>query len=410
MNSLKNFLIFALLAVVAYFTYVSMKKEKPASPPPGVDTGNYSFSVELPGTGPSASAPPGFGGSAPATPLAGTTSAAAMTPPAAVAPPFSNPAPGPSTSGSAAAPPWATQAANTPPPSEATSSSPTNNAALSGTTPGYPMSGNPSAVSPAAEATGPPPAAPGPAGADTSASMAPVRPQFVEFMGKARAKLAAGEWKEVHRVLTTWYDEPRLTPEESVQLTDLLDQIAGTAIYSRQAILDEAYLVQPGETLERIADSCKVPWQLLAKINGLRDPQNLPPGTRLKVVRGPFHAVINLESHKLTLMVDRYYAGHFRIGVGSDHPKLEGTYTVQAKMLNPDYYDPKNGGHIAAGDRNNPLGRRLINLGDQIGIHGTNDPNSIGTSQAAGSICLSDRDIDDIYDILSIGSRVTIRR
>jgi len=271
------------------------------------------------------------------------------------------------------------------------------------------MAGSPTAPA------GPAPAitdrtAPAAAGSHSPASSAQIRPEFVKFIGTARTKLDAGEWKDVHRVLTTWYDDPQLTADESVQLTELLDQIAGTAIYSRQAILDEAHVVQPGEDLERIAESYNVPLQLLAKINGIRDPRSLRPGMPLKVVRGPFQAVINLDSHKLTLMVNGYYAGHFPIGVGTDHTKLEGSYTVQAKMVNPDYYNPKNGARIPAGDRNNPLGRRWINLGEQIGIHGTNDPSSIGTSQAAGSICLGDRDIDDVYDILSIGSRVTIRR
>jgi lipoprotein-anchoring transpeptidase ErfK/SrfK len=58
------------------------------------------------------------------------------------------------------------------------------------------------------------------------------------------------------------------------------------------------------------------------------------------------------------------------------------------------------------------LGERWIGLdsGNQLGIHGTNDPASIGRAESRGCIRLSPTDVDDVYDILSIGSKVVIRR
>jgi lipoprotein-anchoring transpeptidase ErfK/SrfK len=236
-----------------------------------------------------------------------------------------------------------------------------------------------------------------------------VRQEFLELLQIARTKLDGGSWGEAHRVLTTWYGDPKLTAEESTMLIDLLDQIAGTAIYSRQHLVEAPHTVLPGETLQQIAESYNVPPQLLAKINGIRDPQSLRPDQQLKVVRGPFHAIVRLDSHELTLMVNGCYAGRFPIGIGTDHSQLEGTYLVKEKEPNPTYYGP-NGMTIGAEDPRNPLGKRWIGLGDQIGIHGTNDPQNIGRDQAAGSICLGDRDIEDVFDILSVGSRVLIQR
>ncbi|HEX5442254.1 MAG TPA: LysM domain-containing protein, partial [Pirellulales bacterium] len=145
-----------------------------------------------------------------------------------------------------------------------------------------------------------------------------IHAQFAALMQSAEASLAQGQLGDVHLELSAWYGEPRLSPDEEHQLTNLLDQLAGTVIYSRQHLLEPAYEVQPGDTLERIADDYQVPWQLLANINGLRDPQRLHQGEQLKVIRGPFHALVNLQKLELVLNVGRRYAGRFRIGIGGN--------------------------------------------------------------------------------------------
>ena len=65
---------------------------------------------------------------------------------------------------------------------------------------------------------------------------------------------------------------------------------------------------------------------------------------------------------------------------------------------------------MAAADPNNPLGEHWIGLGDRVGIHGTNDPRSIGGRGQHGSIALGPDDIRHVYDILTIGSTVVIRQ
>ncbi len=49
-------------------------------------------------------------------------------------------------------------------------------------------------------------------------------------------------------------------------------------------------------------------------------------------------------------------------------------------------------------------------MSNNIGLHGTVDPQNIGRDDNRGTICLGDRDIDDLYGILSVGSRVVIQR
>jgi LysM repeat protein len=231
---------------------------------------------------------------------------------------------------------------------------------------------------------------------------------FAELMRAIQKKLDEGRLAEAHSALSALYSNPNLPKAQAQQIVELLDQLAGTVIYSRQHILEQPYIVQPGDTLGQIADRYNVPELLLARINGVRDPQQLEPGRELKVVRGPFNAVINLDKHELALMVDNCYAGRFSIGVGRDQPKLEGEYTVREKNVNPEY---RGGGvNVPGGDPRNPLGKYWIGLSDNIGLHGTVDPTNIGRDDNRGTICLGDRDIDDLYGILSVGSKVKIVR
>jgi LysM repeat protein len=236
--------------------------------------------------------------------------------------------------------------------------------------------------------------------------------QFLHVMQGAKTRLDAGQLSQAHLELTSYYSSRRLAPAESGALTELLDQLAGTVVYSRQHLLEPPYRVQPNDTLDRIAASYQVTPELLAKINGLRDPRDIHPGSDLKVVRGPFEAIIDLSRYEMTLLVGGRYAGRFPVGVGRDRARLEGVYVVQDKKTRPIYYGPNNA-VVASEDPANPLGGRLVNLGtvtEPWGIHGTDNNKNVGSNEGRGGICLTQRDIDDVYDILSVGSRVTIRR
>ena len=268
--------------------------------------------------------------------------------------------------------------------------------------PGDPYPPLPGDPYPAAPATGPAdPAAP-PAGGQGSA-------EFQAAVQAAQRELETGQLAGALRQLTPWYGNGQLAPEEQQHLQSMLDQIAGTVVYSTQNHLEHPYEVQPGERLESIGEKYQVPWQLLAKINGIADPAALQPGERLKVVRGPFEAVISLDRRELVLRTaDGLYAGRFPVGLGAENPPQEGSFAVSDKVENPVYYGREKS--IAAEDPSNPLGERWIGLGRQMAIHGTNDPQVVGRNDLPGWISLREQDVEEVYDILSLGSRVTIVR
>ncbi|MCO6454417.1 MAG: LysM peptidoglycan-binding domain-containing protein, partial [Pirellulaceae bacterium] len=231
---------------------------------------------------------------------------------------------------------------------------------------------------------------------------------FAKAMRTARSQISAGQFRDALHTLSIFHGSPDLTAEEHTQLLDLLDPLAGRVVYSTEHLLEEAYEVRRNETLFDIAERYQVPWQLLQNINGVRDPQVLVPGTKLKVVPGPFRAEVGLERGELTVFLGRLYAGRFPVTFGQDPPPVPGSYEIRDKRFDRAYYGGGSG-TIPADDPRNPYGGIWLDLGQELCIHGS-PPTQGPAADRLGCISLSPRDARDVYGILSPGSQVVIRR
>ena len=211
-------------------------------------------------------------------------------------------------------------------------------------------------------------------------------------MRAAQTLASQGKLVDALRELSRWYDHPAVPPEEQAHLVDFLGQLAGTVIYSRKPFLAAPYVVRAGDSLETLAAEYQVPWQLLAKINAIDNPNNLMPGQELKVVRGPFTAQLTQENASrawLALFVDGLYAGRFQ--VQGQWNKPDGTYPVVK-------FPSGQPGVI-------PTTKPYISLGGDLHLRLPDDVHN-----AEQSVSIDPRDMSDVFDILSERSQITIRR
>jgi LysM repeat protein len=312
------------------------------------------------------------------------------------------------------------------------SSAPSNSAAASSagaTTPApAAAAANPYAAAPDASAstmTEPPPfdaaATPSPAAdpAAVAAASEPITPtdsakgsMYASARVAVQADLDRGELGKALVKLSDWYGDPSLTPEETQEVETLLGQLAGDVIYEGPPAhrLAPKHVVATGETLETIAQKYNVPWQLLAKINRIADPAAVQVGQELKVMQGPFSAIVDLGKRRMTLMLDRCYAGKFNIELDPTASIEEGSWKVDQKLLTPivgGVYGQPAG---ATEDRGLLITNTASPTSQPAMLRGPGMADQVSAPPAARVIRFKATDVGDVYDILSVGSTITIRR
>ena len=63
------------------------------------------------------------------------------------------------------------------------------------------------------------------------------------------------------------------------------------------------------------------------------------------------------------------------------------------------------------GGLDNPLGARAMYLGSSMfRIHGSNEPETIGTAVSSGCIRMTNADVADLYDRVRVGTKVIVQR
>ena len=118
--------------------------------------------------------------------------------------------------------------------------------------------------------------------------------------------------------------------------------------------------------------------------------------------------VVNLSDRTLTLVENGAVVRTFPVAVGAPQsPSPVGTFTIVNRLTNPTYYRP---GKVIGPGPSNPLGTRWLGLDVKgYGIHGTDDPRSIGYARSHGCIRLRNQDVEQLFELLRPGDVVELR-
>ncbi|WP_371345827.1 L,D-transpeptidase [Ancylobacter sp. IITR112] len=144
-----------------------------------------------------------------------------------------------------------------------------------------------------------------------------------------------------------------------------------------------------------------------------------PPGT----------IVIDPRAHFLYLVQPGGRAIRYGVGVGKEGFGWSGVATINSKQEWPDWYPPKEmiqrrpdiqaqltklqGGDGVPGGLSNPLGARAMYLWQDgrdtlYRIHGTLEPDTIGTNVSSGCIRMINQDAIDLYGRVGVGTKVVV--
>jgi lipoprotein-anchoring transpeptidase ErfK/SrfK len=124
--------------------------------------------------------------------------------------------------------------------------------------------------------------------------------------------------------------------------------------------------------------------------------------------RTPRQVLVSVSDQKLAVLENGKVIRTFSVSVGAAvSPSPTGEFQIVNRLANPTYYHP---GTVIPPGNDNPIGPRWIGLSQKgFGIHGTNQPRSIGHAASHGCIRLNNRDIVQFFQMVSVGDTVSIR-
>jgi lipoprotein-anchoring transpeptidase ErfK/SrfK len=132
-----------------------------------------------------------------------------------------------------------------------------------------------------------------------------------------------------------------------------------------------------------------------------------PPGT----------IFINTAERRLYLVLPNGQALRYGIGVGRDGFRWGGIHHISAKKEWPSWTPPSQmlarrpdlPRHMSGGI-DNPLGARAMYLGSTLyRIHGSNEPETIGQAVSSGCFRMTNDDVTDLYNRVSVGTTVVVK-
>ena len=169
----------------------------------------------------------------------------------------------------------------------------------------------------------------------------------------------------------------------------------------------EEYTVQAGDSLAKIAKVFGTTIELIKKSNNLAS-DNIRQGQRLKVVTAKFSVVVDKSQNIFLLKQNDGVIKTYKVATGANNCTPVGTFNITTKLVDPVWYKP-GGAAVPPGSPENILGTRWIGLSKEgYGIHGTNDPSSLGKQATAGCVRMLNSDVEELYSILPEGTEVTI--
>ena len=206
------------------------------------------------------------------------------------------------------------------------------------------------------------------------------------------------ESKKLTKFSTGWY-----------RVADFISEINTKLLFSSApSDRKEVHKVERGDNLSDIATG-------KTTITALQKGNNIPvtskiihPGDYLRYFPGEWSIEISKSHYILILYHKERFFKYYQVGIGKENRTPEGKFLIYGKVIDP-IWERKGFEPIRPGDPRNVLGSRWMALkpigdtkvvGSGYGIHGTTQPDSVGTPASQGCIRMINDQIEELFDII----------
>jgi lipoprotein-anchoring transpeptidase ErfK/SrfK len=172
------------------------------------------------------------------------------------------------------------------------------------------------------------------------------------------------------------------------------------------------YVIQPGDNLTVIANRLRTTVGALQRMN----PEMLAgtatdriyPGRTLFALRADWSIRVSKAQHVLLLYNGPDLFKLYHVALGRENRTPVGTFEIVNKVFHPDWTHPS-GEIVPYGDKRNILGTHWLAIRPTgttdptlrgFGIHGTWEPESIGTDASLGCVRMRNEEAGELYDFI----------
>jgi len=200
------------------------------------------------------------------------------------------------------------------------------------------------------------------------------------------------------------------------EAVDALGRVNTELIFSAARTPEsKRYTVKRGDSITGIGNALNTTQGLLLRANGLDADATLTLNRQMKHTPKDFRIVIERSKCRLFLMERDGIFKRYVVGLGKPgHETNLGAYKIGNKQKNPTWYKPGEG-PIPSGDPRNELGTRWMplvpvqeGLPEDLGIHGTIAPETIGKHSSHGCARLYAEEVEELYDLVVRSTPVDI--
>ncbi len=174
----------------------------------------------------------------------------------------------------------------------------------------------------------------------------------------------------------------------------------------------EVYQVQPGDSLGKLSKKYNTTKELIKRSNNLKSDV-IRVGENLRIWKAPFSVFVSKSQNTMVLKSNDEVVKIYRVSTGKDkkdNATPTGVFKIASKIANPVWFKP-GGQPVPPESPENELGSRWMGFDTDphYGIHGTIHPDMIGENATAGCVRMVNADVEELFDLLPMGTKVTIQ-
>ena len=242
-------------------------------------------------------------------------------------------------------------------------------------------------------------------GKESSASGASVT-ELLEEASKDESNGDKVKAKDIYAKIVSDYPEYDKGEEIQEKLGQLNISIITSNAPTPQTVMRD---VIPGDSLGKLAKQYNTTKELIKKSNGLKSDV-IRVGQQLRIWTAPFSVLVDKSQNILFFKSGDEVLKIYHVSTGANNITPVGSFKIATKLVNPVWFKPGSA-PIPPESPENVLGTRWMGFDNDphYGIHGTTEPDKIGQQVTAGCVRMRNAEVEELFDLLPVGTPVVIQ-